>query len=306
MNGSPVDMNANIYNTASSLRFRTEDLAAMPAPRRLLMVQPDYYDIEYVINPHMADHMGAVNKIRAKREWQELLKGFRETDLDVITLDGQPGLPDMVFSANQCLPFCDSQGNKKVIMSLMHSPQRKGEVPFIEQWLRQDGYLISYLDPKKVQSFEGMGDGIWHFRKKLLWGGYGFRTSRDAYREISRLLQVPVVTLELQNERFYHLDTCFCPLNENSVIIYPPAFSSDGIEVIHTLFEYVLEANPHEAENLFAANATCPDGKNVFIQQGSEKMNQKLSDHGFRVHEYSTGEFLKSGGSIYCMKLLIW
>lgn len=295
-----------IYTSADQIDFSVADLPAMPQPGKVLMVKPTYFDVEYVINPHMEGFIGGVDTLQAQNEWEYLLDGYRELGFDVEVLRGQEGLPDMVFCANQSLPFMDQNGNKKVLMGLMHTDQRKGEVPFIEQWYRKNGYEIHHLNSDKVSDFEGMGDAIWHFKRQLLWGGYGFRSSLKAYEHIAELFDTPVVLLELKDDKFYHLDTCFCVLNEKTALIYPDAFTEQGLAVIHKLFEKVIVATQYEAEKLFAVNAACPDGKNVLIQQGATDVNQKLRDAGFSVHEYSTYEFIKSGGSVFCMKMLLW
>lgn len=295
-----------IYTTASEIDFSISDLPEMPAPSRVLMVKPTYFDVEYVINPHMKDHVGRVDKLQAQNEWEYLEEAYEELGFDVQTIEGVKGMPDMVFCANQSLPFVDADGNKKVIMSIMHASERKGEVNAIEAWYRTQDYEILHLDPSKVSDFEGMGDAIWHFKRQLLWGGYGFRSSIDAYQQVSELLNTPVIALELVDDKFYHLDTCFCVLNEKNVLIYPDAFSAAGLEMIYNLFDNVIEATSYEAEKLFAVNATCPDGKNVLIQQGCTDVNQKLRDAGFSVHEFSTYEFIKSGGSVFCMKMMLW
>jgi N-dimethylarginine dimethylaminohydrolase len=295
-----------IYTSADQIDFKVSDLPKMAAPKRVLMVKPTYFDVEYVINPHMEGHIGNVDKMQAQNEWEHLVDGYEELGFDVQVLNGQEGLPDMVFCANQSLPFIDDEGNKKVLMSIMHSAQRKDEVPFVEEWYRQNGYEILHLDPSNVENFEGMGDALWHFKRRLLWGGYGFRSSLNAYEQVSDKLDTPVIALELTDDRFYHLDTCMAMLNEESVLIYPDVFTDEGLKMIHKLFDNVIEASQYEAEKFFAVNATCPDGKNVMIQQGCTDVNKKLRDAGFSVHEYSTFEFIKSGGSVFCMKMLVW
>ena len=294
------------FTSASQIDFRITDLPKMPVPSRVLMVKPTYFDVEYVINPHMAGQIGRVDKMQAQNEWEHLVDGYEELGLDVQIINGEKGLPDMVFCANQSLPFIDSRENKKVIMSIMHAPERKREVDAIETWYKTQDYEILHLNPGKVNDFEGMGDAIWHFKRQLLWGGYGFRSSVQAHEQVSELLDTPIITLELIDDKFYHLDTCLCVLNEKNVLIYPDAFTEEGLKMIHKLFENVIEATKYEAEKLFAVNATCPDGKNVLIQQGCTDVNQKLRDAGFSVHEYSTYEFIKSGGSVFCMKMMLW
>ncbi len=270
------------------------------------MVTPTYFSVDYVINPHMNDNVGRVNQMEAQNEWDVLKKTFEQVGIDVHTIDGQEGLPDMVFCANQSLPCLTDDGRKKVVMSIMHADQRKEEVPYIEQWYRQNGYEINHLDDTEVDDFEGCGDAIWHTGKRLLWGGYGYRSSVKAYDLVSEILDVPVIALELVDESFYHLDTCFCVLDEESALIYPEAFTDGGLKLIQSLFKNVIHASRYEATELFACNATCPDGSNVIIQQGCTDTNKNLRDAGFSVHEVSTYEYLKSGGSVFCMKMMLW
>lgn len=296
---------SQLYKTVGEIDFSNKDLKEMPQPHRVLMVKPTYFDVEYVINPHMKGQIGKVDKMRARSEWDFLVNGFRELGYEVHLLEGVDGLPDMVFCANQSLPYSDGV-NRKVVMSIMNTEQRQPEVPLIENFYREQNYEILYLNPKDGRAFEGMGDAIWHPGKQLLWGGYGFRTSIDVYDEISDLLEVPVILLELVNEKFYHLDTCMSVLNRDTALIYPAAFSDESLSLIHAVFDRVIESTSYEAEKLMSVNAICPDGKNVLIQQGCTDVNKKLRDAGFSIHEYSTYQFLKSGGSVFCMKQMFW
>lgn len=295
-----------VITSVNDLDFKLSDLEEMPYPTGAFMVTPIYFDVEYVINPHMEGHIGDVDKDKAFNQWETVRDAFRSTGLKIHEIEGRPELPDMVFAANQSLPALLRNGKKSAIMSIMHADQRKDEVPYIEQWYRRNGYEVNYLDEKKIDDFEGMGDAIWHSGRRLLWGGYGHRSSLEAYDQISRLLDVPVLALELVSESFYHLDTCFCMLNESSVLIYPEAFTETGLNLIRELFTNVYEAPKEEAEELFACNATCPDGKHVIIQSGCNKTSKTLEDAGFTIMEVDTGEFLKSGGSVFCMKMLVW
>ena len=297
---------ARIITSAKEIDFKISDLPTMPAPDKVMVVTPAYFDVEYVINPHMEGHIGGVDKMQAQNEWNHLKDGYKELGFDVKVVEGQKGLPDMVFCANQSLPFIDEDGTKKVIMSIMHADQRKKEVPYIEDFYKKEGYEIHHLNPENVSDFEGMGDALWHFKRKLIWGGYGFRSSINAYEQISELYDVPVIALELVDESFYHLDTCLSILNEKSALIYSDAFTENGLEMIHQLFDTVIDTSSYEAKKQFAVNAVCPDGKNVMIQQGCTDANQNLRDNGFSVHEYSTFEYIKSGGSVFCMKMMLW
>ncbi len=297
---------ATLITNPDQLKEVLRHAEPMPKPEKVLMVTPDYFSVDYIINPHMTGNVGTVDKAKARWEWEVVRDKFRNFGLTVHELPGEPGLPDMVFSANQSLPILDADGHHHVLMSNMHAEQRKEEVPYFEQWYRQNRYEINYLDAENVLDFEGMGDAIWHFKKRLLWGGYGYRSSKNVYLHIAETFDVPVVALELIHPAFYHLDTCFCVLNTETVLIYPPAFTHAGLELIRAAFPVVIEAPEAEALKLLACNAACPDGRNVVIQKGCNEVNKMLKKNGFAFHEVDTTEFLKSGGSVFCMKLMVW
>lgn len=295
-----------VYTHTDQLDLTLDKLQPMPAPGKVMVVTPDHFDIKYVINPHMEGNIGDVNHERAASEWNRLKASYASLGLYVHEVEGVKGYPDMVFCANQSLPNITAEGEKQVVMSVMRAKERKGEVPFIQKVYEDSSYDILYLDEQQFTAFEGMGDAIWHFKKRLIWGGYGIRTSQAVYDHIAETFRTPVIALELVDEKFYHLDTCLCILDSETALIYPPAFTPDGLAKIRKIFPDVIEANKHEAEDLFACNATCPDGKNVFIQQGCEVVNTELTKRGFVVHEFDTSEYLKSGGSVFCMKMLLW
>lgn len=270
------------------------------------MVDPQYFDVEYVINPHMEGHIGGVNKRRAIEQWQDMRDTLRAIGLEVHVIDGQPGLPDMVFCANQSLPCLRDDGSKEVVMSIMHADQRKGEVPFVEQFYRAMGYSIHHLNATDITDFEGMGDALWHAGRGLIWGGYGYRSSLTAYEAVNSIFDVPVIALELVDPAFYHLDTCLCILNERSALYYPAAFTDEGVQILKAFFPNLIEVGTDEAVNGFACNALSPDGKNVLIHSGLTQTTGKLEALGFQIHEIDTSEYLKSGGSVFCMKMMLW
>ena len=161
---------------------------------------------------------------------------------------------------------------------------------------------------KRAQLFEGMGDTIPHPGKRLLYGGFGHRTEPEAYEEISRLLNVPIITLELVSEKYYHLDTCFLPLSIDAVLICESAFSKTALDLIKRTFKEVIIAPEKEAEQ-FALNAhivVSGEKKYAIIQQGLPITKGLLRNNGFEVVETDTSEYIKSGGSVFCMKMMIY
>lgn len=294
-----------IITSADQLDYTLDDIPAMPLPRRVLLVRPTHYTVEHVINPHMKGQVGKVDKLEARNQWEVIKDTFGQLEIQVEVLEGEEELCDMVFCANQSLPYRDPDGTNRVIMSVMRADHRKEEVPYIEQWYRREGYAIHYLDGD-VSYFEGCGDALWHHGRRMLWGGYGFRSTLEAHEKVSELYDVPVIALRLTDEAFYHLDTCLCVLNNETALIYPEAFEEEGRDLIESAFREVILATRYEATELLACNAVCPDGKNVIIQKGATDVTKKLRDSGFLVHEVDTSEYLKSGGSVFCMKQMVW
>jgi N-dimethylarginine dimethylaminohydrolase len=295
-----------VYTRVSELDFELDQLPHMPPASRLVMTTPDHFSIDYVINPHMAGNIGSVDKNRARQQWDDLKEAFARCGIPVDVVEGMPGQPDMVFCANQTLPFLRTDGSKGIILSKMHAAQRSGEVKHFEAWFADRGWDVFDKIYHGDIDFEGMGDALWHRGKRLLWGGHGFRTDISVYDTISQGLDTPVIALQLDDPEFYHLDTCLCILNEDTALIYPPAYTKEGLALIRRFFPRVIEAPETEARELFACNAHSPDGKHVVIQRGCTKTNTALRDHGFEVIEVDTDEYLKSGGSVFCMKLMTW
>ncbi|HIG74405.1 MAG TPA: amidinotransferase [Bacteroidetes bacterium] len=254
----------------------------------------------------MEGHIGDVDAERARAQWDALRAAYERVGMEVSVVAGQPGLPDMVFCANQTLPYLTPGGQRGAILSRMHAPQRKPEVEHYARFFESEGYEVTGLDPDLPGDFEGMGDALWHPGRYLLWGGYGYRTDRGVYDRLGDKMGFPVLPLHLEDPDFYHLDTCLCPLDEHTALVYPGAFDDEGLATIRAHFARVLEAPEHEARDLFACNAHSPDGRHVFIQRGCTETNAMLREAGFEVVELDTDEYLKSGGSVFCMKLMYW
>ncbi len=287
-------------------KLQIDALPAIPRPGRVLLTSPDHFEVSYVINPHMAGHIGDVDPDRARHQWDALKDAYERLGMETTVVAGVPDLPDMVFCANQSLPYRTPGGEQGVVMSRMHAPQRKEEVPHYARFFESVGYEVRTLDDDLPGDFEGMGDAIWHPGRYLLWGGYGYRTDAQVYTRLADALGFPVITLSLTDPDFYHLDTCFCPLDEETALIYPGAFDDEGLATIRAHFRRTLQVPENEARERFACNAHSPDGTHVLIQRGCTETNRMLQAVGFQPVELDTDEYLKSGGSVFCMKLMYW
>ncbi len=191
-------------------------------PRRLLMCPPDYYGIEYEINPWMSRSRGCDREI-ARQEWTALGGLIRSLGADVVLLDPQPGLPDLVFTANAGL-IC----RQRVFLSRFRHPARQGETAIDHAWFAAQSFLVEEL-PADLD-FEGAGDAL--FCGETLFGGYLIRSDARALQWLGNELGCRVIPLQLVDERYYHLDTCFCPIHSNAAIVYRPAFDRYGIQAL--------------------------------------------------------------------------
>ncbi len=298
---------------AADISFSIDDVAARQAPRRVLMASPEYFDIVDVKNVHMEGQAGQLNKEKATEQWQALHRAYERLVekgvLDeVLVIPGAAGCEDMVFTANQSFPWV-LNGEQVVIMSQMRHESRQREVPYFKAFYEKLGYRT--IELKQTDLFEGMGDTIPHAGKQLLYGGYGHRSKENAYNEIAEILGVPIVTLELIDDRFYHLDTCFIPVSEDTVFLCREAFSEAGLQAIGKLFKHVVAIPVEEAEGFFALNAHCVSdsvtGRKVaLIQKGTTVTKEELQKVGYEVVELDTSEYMKSGGSVFCMKMMVY
>ncbi len=306
-------MNNKTYD-ASEVNFNIDSVEPRAEPRKLLMATPDYFDIIDVKNVHMEGNAGKLDKGKAYTEWVTLKKNFEKAiALDildgVLTIQGAEGCEDMVFTANQSFPWVTRSGEKIVILSKMRHESRKREVAYFKTFYENIGYRT--IELQHTQMFEGMGDLIYHTGKRLLYGGYGHRTVKNAYDEIANILDCPIVALELKDERFYHLDTCFVSLGIDAVMIAKEAFTDQGLAALHKLYKRVHCIPVHEAIDNFALNATTlfnhATGKKMcIIHPGASATKAVLSGEGFEIIESDTTEYMKSGGSVFCMKMLLF
>jgi N-dimethylarginine dimethylaminohydrolase len=301
-------MKYSVIQKVQEMKVDPRQTPEMPKAGHILMVRPTFFHVDNPINPHMRKADGSLhvlNKIKADEEWERLRSAYKNLAFAVHEADAQEGLPDMVFCANQSLPFISRSGERMAIMSNMANDTRHREVPTIRSTLERLGYKTHNLPERSPATlFEGMGDAIWLPGHRLLLGGYGHRTTKEIYTEVAQRVEAGVVVFELVNPRFYHLDTCLSVLDSHSALACRDAFTAEGWALIEKIFPRLIEVPLAEADSpVFACNAHCPDGKHVIMQAGATRTVAALKGAGFEPIEISTEEFIKSGGSVFCMKL---
>lgn len=263
---------------------------------RLLVCPPDYFRIDYEINPWMRRSNG-VDPERAVQQWHRLMQVL-EQDVGVALerMQPVPGLPDLVFTANAGVVV-----GRKVVTSRFRHPERQREEAHFEAWFREHGYEVITLGESLY--FEGAGDLLGF--SDVWFGGYQQRSVIRAYPYLSELFGREVIPVELVDGRFYHLDTCFCPLSGGELLYFPSAFDRYGQAAIADRVDAKRRLVVPEAEALkFACNAVCV-GKHVVLPSGCPHTEQLLEARGYQPHPVPLDEFMKSGGSAKCLTLAL-
>jgi arginine dihydrolase len=268
--------------------------------RRVLLCPPTYFDVRDVKNPYMQG-AGTVDRKKALRQWEDLRQALKDAGAHVETIQPVPGLEDMVFAANPVFVGRDKKG-KFIVPSEMRFVSRQREVPHYVDWFHKRGYRVIYLD-LVGECLEGHGDLLWHPDRSKIWAGYGIRSTRRGVEKFSSAMQelrFPVIPLQLVDPRCYHLDTCFCPLNDEAVLIHPHAFTPDSLATIQGGWKRVYELDRNEA-NHFVCNGIVING-NYITSHLTPNLAQALQVEGLAPRTVDTSEFEKSGGGVFCMK----
>jgi N-dimethylarginine dimethylaminohydrolase len=262
---------------------------------RLLMCAPDWFGVDYVINPWMEHHVGLTHAERAREQWAEL-RDFLARDAELVFVTPQQGLPDMVFTANAGLEL-----DGKAVVSRFRAPERRGEEPYFRDFFATQGFeIVSW--PQEI-TFEGAGDALLDVSRDILWCGHGFRTDAAAVPLLQTIFGRRTVDLRLVDPRFYHLDTCFSPLSSGHVMYYPAAFDAASRAAIKEVAPPDLRIEVDEADaQRFACNAVEIAGS-VVLNDASEALQARLRTAGFTPVLTPLGEFMMSGGAAKCLVL---
>ena len=263
---------------------------------RLLMCPPEHFDVTYEINAWMRIANGP-DPARAKAQWAALYGILKnEVGAEVSLITPQPGLPDMVFTANAGL----TKG-AWFVPSRFRPVERQGEVAFFIQWMLENGFHLKPLTEEVAGSFEGEGDAL--FYGDTLLAGWGQRSDESACRGVGDLLGVSVLPLRLTDSRWYHVDTCLIPVAPDLLAYYPPAFDAAANTALERLPGGKIILSEPDALR-FGGNAVVV-GDRVVMNSGCDDLAAALSDRGYTVYATDLSEFLKSGGSAKCLVLAL-
>ena len=276
--------------------------AAAPAIPHLLMCPPTLYEVNYVINPWMAGNLGAASKSRALAQWSAL-HAVLSTLTTVHLIDPAPGSPDMVFTANAGLAR-----NGTVALSSFFHPERQAEEQHFRRWFVDAGYRI--LDLPRSTPFEGEGDALFSADGARLWVGFGTRTLQSSHAALDALWPATdplatephsIVGLHLIDPRFYHLDTCFAPLDDGSLLYFPAAFDAPSRALIEAFYTPAQRIAVDETDAACFASNAVNLGRTIVLNHISPGLQHRLEARGFTVIQLALDEFLLAGGAAKCL-----
>lgn len=263
--------------------------------RHYLMCEPTFFTVAYEINPWMDQHRPTDTQ-RAIDQWRHLRDTYLELGHTVELITPLEGLPDMVYAAN----------GATVVDGLVYSarfryPQRQPEGPAYQKWFADQGFVTHTA----AEVNEGEGDLL--VVGDVILAGTGFRTDASAHHELAALTGREVVTLELVNPSYYHLDTALAVLSSDpsspQIAYYPPAFSPASLTELERRFPHAILASDRDAAAL-GLNAVS-DGENVVLAPGAVDLAEAVRARGFTPIPVDTSELLKGGGGAKCCTLEI-
>lgn len=284
-----------VPTTATTTGPRPGTAHRTATPRHFLMCPPTYFDVLYEINPWM-DLAVPVEPGRAMAQWEALRTAYEDHGHTVHVIDPVPGLPDMVYAANGGVVV-----GGRALAARFTFPERRPEGAAYEAWFAAAGDLGVTSLGQAAELDEGEGDLL--LAGDVLLAGTGFRTSRAGHAEVAERLGVEVVTLELVDPRYYHLDTALSVLDaaDGTVAYLPEAFSPASRAVLRERYPDAILATPADAAVL-GLNAVS-DGRHVFLTDRATGLHDRLRERGFEPVGIDLSELLKGGGSVKCCTL---
>jgi N-dimethylarginine dimethylaminohydrolase len=257
--------------------------------RRYLMCRPTYFAVTYRINPWM-DPSAPYDNALAVSQWKNLRQALLDLGHTVELIEPLPGLPDMVFAANGATVV-----DGKVLAVQFRDPERADEAPAYKAWFASAGFAV--FESKHTN--EGEGDIL--LAGDFLLAGTGFRTVHSAHQQVQEVLGRPVITLQLVDPAYYHLDTALCVLDDHNVAYLPSAFSPGSQAVLRRLFPDAVIATPADAAVL-GLNAVS-DGRTVVLPVQATELIATLRERGYQTIGVDVSELRKAGGGPKCCTL---
>ncbi|HMG02025.1 MAG TPA: arginine deiminase-related protein [Edaphobacter sp.] len=260
-----------------------------------LMCPPEWYDVNYVINPWMAGNLHRPSRDLAFAQWKELHSQLQRI-ADIRLIPGQKTLPDMVFVGHAAIV----QHGIVALSSFAH-PQRQAEESHLRRWFESTGFLV-WETPRET-AFEGEGDALFNATGDHLWAAHGVRTCLQSHRHVADAWHTEVSSLHLVDPRFYHLDTCFAPLSGGHLLYFPEAFDKPSLARIEAAYAPEMRLAVTEAEATRFVCNVINVGREIIMGLSGTNLADRLAAKSYHVNEVDLSEFIRGGGSAKALAL---
>jgi N-dimethylarginine dimethylaminohydrolase len=264
--------------------------------RSVLMCRPEYFTVSYRINPWM--HPDApTDTTLAVKQWEVLHQTYLDLGFDVQLVDPIEGLPDMVYAANGGFVL----DNIAYGASFTY-PERQPEGPAYMDWFGANGYQV------RVPGNVNEGEGDFLLVGDVILAGMGFRTASESHEELAKIFGRPVITLNLVNPSFYHLDTAVAVLDPSpapgeaaNIAYLPSAFDEPSLAILRDRYPNAIIVTEEDAAILGLNSYS--DGYNVVIAARAKDFERQLRERGYNPIGVDLSELLLGGGGVKCCTL---
>ena len=265
--------------------------------RKFLMCAPEHFGVLYEINPWMHKDVRVDPEV-AQQQWDHLVRALRDAGAELEFQEPAENWPDLVFTANAGLV----NGNQFVPTHFKHA-ERQGETPYDIAWFEAHNFEIDHLPDHVVH--EGAGDALPFGvgKERVLISGYRSRSDAASHAYLSRLTGAAIRSVDLVDERLYHLDLTFTPLSSTQAMIAPMAFDRYGAKTLGDLVPEALILDDEEALS-FCCNSVVV-GKNIVMPSTPVRVGRQLEKWGFNIETVPVTEFMKGGGGCRCLTLAL-
>lgn len=255
----------------------------------VLMCRPEHFTVSYRINPWMHPEDPTDTSL-ALHQWSVLYDTYLQLGFTVKLIDSLPGLPDMVYAANGGFVLDGIAYGAK-----FHYPERQPEGPAYMDWFRSVGFDVR--EPETVN--EGEGDFL--LVGDTILAASGFRSDTTSHQEVAAIFGREVVSLQLINPHYYHLDTALAVIDSETIAYLPSAFDDTSLAILRERYPDAIIATEEDAS--FLGLNSFSDGYNVVIAERATTFAKDLRDRGYHPIGVDLSELLLGGGGVKCCTL---
>jgi len=259
------------------------------------MCRPEHFTVSYRINPWMHPE-DPTSTATAVAQWDVLYRTYLELGFDVHLIDPVEGLPDMVYAANGGFVL-----DGKAYGASFTYAERQPEGPAYMEWFGTQGYEVH----KPVEVNEGEGDFL--LVGDVILAGQGFRSASNSHQELAGIFGREVISLQLVNPSFYHLDTAIAVLDDGrgtapaNIAYLPIAFDDASLAILQERYPDAILVTEEDAAVLGLNSFS--DGYNVVIASRAKDFERQLRERGYNPIGVDLSELLLGGGGVKCCTL---